>query len=85
MTFFSLCFEGKATSDDRSKVDRHAPHKPNACLGSSRTLLMADRDQPFLIFTPDVVLFDCPPNSAGFVRSFDQVDKRSPRRLVPDH
>jgi hypothetical protein len=42
---------------------------------------MADRDQPFLIFTPDPVLFDCALNSAGLVRSFDQPDKRGRRRL----
>jgi hypothetical protein len=35
-----------------------------ASLGSSRTSLMAERDQPFLIFTPDLVLFDCALNSA---------------------
>jgi hypothetical protein len=63
-------------SDDRSKVDRRELHKPNVCPGRLRTSLVSHRDKPFLIFRPDLVLFNCALNGAGFVRSFDQPDQR---------
>jgi hypothetical protein len=42
---------------------------------------MADRDKPFLIFMPDLVLFDCALNRTSLARSFDQPDQRCRRRL----
>ena len=62
-------------SDDRSKVDRRVPHKPNARLGSSGTSLVPHSDKPFPILTPDFVLFDREFDGTGFIRSLDQANQ----------
>ena len=47
---------------NRLKVDRRAPHKPNACLGSSHTSSVPKRDQTLLIFRAEPP--DCLPASS---------------------
>jgi hypothetical protein len=66
-------------SDDRSKVDRRAPHKPNACLGSLRTSLVPECDQTLLIFRPNGELFDRQLFRLGFIGRVYQTDKRCRR------
>jgi hypothetical protein len=72
-------------SDDRSKVDRRAPHKPNACHGSSGRSLVPQRDQTLLISRRDFKLLDCHLYRTRFIRRINKSDESSRRRLEADY